>query len=60
VCYAVDNGLLYQKVGDGITDFTDLPWLINQSDNNELDETSPAYIKNKLAYPECVEVPTNE
>jgi hypothetical protein len=27
VCYAVDNGTMYQKIGDGETDFTKLEWL---------------------------------
>ena len=27
VCYAVENNTLYQKIGDGITDFTKLEWL---------------------------------
>lgn len=57
VCYAVDNGVLYQKIGDGVTDFTKLEWLINQSDNNENDESSPAYIKNRLAYSKIDLVP---
>lgn len=47
VCYAVDNNKLYQKVGDGETDFLDLPWLLNQGDWNEENELSPEYIKNK-------------
>ena len=60
VCYGMDNGMLYQKLGDGVTDFVDLPWLLNQADNEVNDETSPAYIKNRLAYPEYVEVPEDE
>ena len=31
VCYAVDNNMLYQKIGDGKTDFTDLVWLVSQA-----------------------------
>ena len=50
VCYAIDNNTLYQKIGDGTTDFVDLPWLINQADHEENDVNSPAYIKNRLAY----------
>lgn len=60
VCYGIENELLYQKIGDGETDFIDLPWLLNQADNEINDETSPAYIKNRLAYPEYTEVPESE
>lgn len=60
VCYAVDQGLVYQKIGDGVTDFTKLPWLLNQGDNSVNDENSPAYIKNRLAYPEYTEVPEED
>ena len=60
VCYGIDAGMLYQKIGDGETDFVDLPWLLNQADNEINDETSPAYIKNRLAYPEYIEVPQDE
>ena len=60
VCYGVQDDLLYQKIGDGFTDFVHLPWLINQSDNEENDETSPSYIKNRLAYPEYTEIPEDE
>lgn len=60
VCYGIENELLYQKIGDGETDFIDLPWLLNQADNEINDETSPAYIKNRLAYLEYTEVPESE
>ena len=50
VCYALDNNLLYLKVGDGETKFNDLPWMLNQGDWNESNENSPSYIKNKLGY----------
>ena len=49
-CYALDNNLLYLKVGDGETKFNDLPWMLNQGDWNESNENSPSYIKNKLGY----------
>lgn len=52
VCYGVDDKGLYIKVGDGNTDFTQLPWQLNQSDQNENDKTAPGYIKNRLAYKE--------
>jgi hypothetical protein len=29
VCYGTDDSMLYQKIGDGKTDFVDLPWLLN-------------------------------
>jgi hypothetical protein len=63
VCYAVENGTLYQKIGDGITDFTKLEWLYSpavQSDQEENDETSAAYIKNRLAYTYQREIPEDE
>lgn len=60
VCYGVDNGLLYQKIGDGITDFVDLPWILNQSDNDEADVNSPAYIKNRIAYIDYQSIPVDE
>jgi hypothetical protein len=47
--------MLYQKIGDGITDFVDLPWLLNQSDWLESDKTSPSYIQNRIAYIEVAE-----
>lgn len=50
VCYGIDNNILYQKLGDGETDFTDLPWLLNQGDWNESNENSPTFIKNKIGY----------
>ena len=31
VCYAVENGMLLQKIGDGTTDFTKLEWLFCQA-----------------------------
>lgn len=63
VCYAVENGTLYQKIGDGVTDFTKLEWLYSpavQSDQEENDETSAAYIKNRLAYTYQREIPEDE
>lgn len=64
VCYAVDNDILYQKIGDGITDFTKLSWLNNitpQPDHDENDETSLSYIKNRLAYTKIEEIlPENQ
>lgn len=52
VFYGIDtnNSILYQKIGDGLTDFVDLPWLLNQSDWNEEDRNSPTFIKNKPFY----------
>lgn len=53
VCYAVDEDQLYQKIGNGITDFTQLDWLKSQSvqsDHAENNEQSAAYIKNRLGY----------
>lgn len=55
ICYGIDKDVLYQKIGDGITDFVDLPWLLNQSDWLENDKTSPTYIQNRIAYTEVVE-----
>jgi hypothetical protein len=64
VCYAVDNDILYQKIGDGVTDFTKLPWLNNitpQPDHDENDESSLSYIKNRLAYTKIEEIlPENQ
>jgi hypothetical protein len=55
VCYGIDENILYQKVGDGETDFVDLPWLLNQSDWLENDKTSPSYVQNRIAYTEIAE-----
>lgn len=44
VCYGIEQGKLYQKIGDGETDFINLPWLLNQSDWSEYDYTSPQFI----------------
>ena len=63
VCYAVENGMLLQKIGDGTTDFTKLEWLFcqaPQADQNENDINSPAYIKNRLGYIDLGDVPENE
>ena len=63
VCYAVDNGTLYQKIGDGTTDFTKLDWLNGkqvQADWNENDINSAAYIYNKICGIEPESVPENE
>lgn len=49
-CYTIDNNMLYQKIGDGQTDFTDLAWLVNQADWNESNENAPSYVKNKIGY----------
>lgn len=53
VLYAVENGVLYQKIGDGVTDFTELDWLGSQSttpDWAENDETAASYIENRTHY----------
>ena len=53
VCYAVDGNMVFQKIGDGVTDFTQLDWLKSQSiqsDHAENDQQSFAYIKNRLGY----------
>jgi hypothetical protein len=63
VCYAVENGMLLQKIGDGTTDFTKLEWLFcqaPQADQNENDINSPAYIKNRLAYTYQRDIPEDE
>ena len=63
VCYAVDNGTMYQKIGDGTTDFTKLDWLFSkaiQSDWDENDPTSSAYIKNRICKIDKTEVPEGE
>ena len=63
VCYAVDNGTLYQKIGDGTTDFTKLDWLFSkaiQSDWDENDPTSSAYIKNRICKIDKAEVPVED
>ncbi len=48
LCFTVIDNQLYIKIGDGSTDFVELPWLVNQSDWHETDENSPSYIKNKI------------
>lgn len=63
VCYAVENGMLLQKIGDGTTDFTKLEWLFcqaPQADQNENDINSPAYIKNRLGYIDLGDVPADQ
>jgi hypothetical protein len=55
--------VLFQKIGDGTTDFTKLEWLFcqtPQADQNENDISSPAYIKNRLGYTYLGDVPENE
>ena len=63
VCYAIDGNMVFQKIGDGLTDFTELDWLLSpsvQSDHAENDEQSFAYIKNRLGYDTLVEVPEDK
>ena len=63
ICYAVEDGTVYQKIGDGTTDFTKLDWLFSkaiQSDWNENDTTSSAYIKNRICYSGPGDVPSNQ
>ncbi len=48
LCFTTINNQLYTKIGDGSTDFIELPWLINQPDWYETDKNSPSYIKNKI------------
>lgn len=67
VCYAVENDILYQKIGDGITPFQELKWLTTQStgdstqsDWQENDENSASYIKNRLCYEYTKEIPEEE
>lgn len=60
VCYGIQDNLLYQKIGDGTTDFTNLPWLLNQADYNENNENSPSFIKNKPISSDFTEVPKDE
>ena len=60
VLYAVDNDMLYQKIGDGQTDFVNLRWLINQGNWNENNELSPSYIKNRPFYSEIIETINDE
>jgi hypothetical protein len=57
LCFAMDkdNSYGYYKVGDGETDFVDLPWLINQGDWNEYHKNTPGYIKNRPMYTEIPE-----
>lgn len=31
MCYGIDNNILYQKVGNGETNFVDLSWILNRS-----------------------------
>lgn len=50
-----DNAYGYYKVGDGETDFVDLPWLLNQSNWNENDKNTPGYVKNRPMYTEIPE-----
>ena len=50
-----DNAYGYYKVGDGETDFVDLPWLLNQGNWNENDKNTPGYVKNRPMYTEIPE-----
>ena len=54
LCFAMDKDKAYgyYKVGDGTTDFVDLPWLLNQGDWNENNKTVPGYVKNRPMYTE--------
>lgn len=57
VFYATQENILYQKIGDGITDFTKLNWLElqhPQSDWEENDSNKNSYIKNKTHFQELI------
>ena len=63
VCYAIDGNMVFQKIGDGLTDFTELEWLLSpsvQSDHAENNEQSFAFIKNRLGYNYRVPVPEED
>lgn len=63
VCYAIDGNMVFQKIGDGFTDFTELEWLLSpsvQSDHAENNEQSFAFIKNRLGYNYRVPVPEKD
>lgn len=49
ICYDVDENYTYErfKIGDGITNVNDLPFIVIQSDWNQTDETAIDFIKNK-------------
>lgn len=53
VIYAVENNILYQKIGDGETDFTKLNWLKSQAITPDWAENDPEaanYIANRTHY----------
>lgn len=52
VVYDIDDNYSYErfKIGDGITNVNDLPFTVLQSDWNENDITSSAYVANRTHY----------
>lgn len=57
VFYATQENILYQKIGDGMTDFTKLNWLElqhTQSDWGENDSNKNSYIENRTHYRELI------
>lgn len=57
VFYATQENILYQKIGDGVTDFTKLNWLElqhPQSDWEENDSDKNSYIENRTHYRELI------
>lgn len=58
IIYDPDDIYTYsrQKIGDGVTNVNDLPFANVQSDWNENDETSTAYVQNRTHYSHSEEV----
>lgn len=57
VVYDIDDNYSYErfKIGDGVTNVNDLPFTVLQSDWNENDESSYAYIQNRPFYESVTE-----
>ena len=63
ICYASNEDTIYQKIGDGITNFQNLPWMFShnpQMDWAENDSNAATYIKNRLAYSTFEPMPEEE
>lgn len=56
ICFDIDENYDYErfKIGDGVTNVNDLPFVVMQSDWSVNDETNPAYIQNRTHWMENV------
>ena len=62
IVYDVDENYNYEriKMGDGVTNVNELPFISSQVDWNQNDENAPDYVKNRTHWEEGVVLPETE